>query len=130
MSNRGILSSAGWTVWPRIVELIGDDRCLWTDLGGLHYAASVPARLPVGATHLWSWQPDRWTRVRIDVDRALATTLVPGATGDGVAVNFMRSDGISWGKHERAAECQFALTLVRTEGPAPVTFIAACTPTA
>lgn len=122
----GQLTSTGWVQWPHIAALIGDDRCLWTDLGGLHAGSDCPAALPVGTTHLWAWRPDRWVRVRVDAGRAQATTLSTGGPGD--PVTFAKSDGIAWEGHERATECHLSVTLIRTEGRAPITFIASCTP--
>lgn len=121
------ITSTGWTGWDEIVRLLGGDRCLWTDLGGLHHS-TAPVRLPVGATHLWAWRPDRWVRVRIDSGRVLATVLTPDAAGTPVVV--VESDGIAWGNHKRARECHLQVTLLRTEGPAPITFVKAAEPTA
>jgi hypothetical protein len=127
---RGTLTSTGWVHWDQITALLAGDKCLWTDLGGLHGVADVPPALPVGATHLWAWRTDRWIRVRIDSGRALATTLSPDTAASGVLVTFTKPQGIAWERHERAAECRLSVTLIRTEGPAPITFIADCTPTA
>ena len=79
MITEGTLVSTGWVGWSSIVDLVGDDLCLWTDLGGLHSLVPLPSSLPVGATHLWAWRPGRWTRVRLDGGRALATAGAPSA---------------------------------------------------
>jgi hypothetical protein len=123
MTNQGTLATTGWTDWPTIRDLIGSDPCLWTDLGDPHDGAPAPDELPIGATHLWSWRTDRWIRVRFDAGKALATilTLDPEPTV-GIAVTYTRTEGIAWRNHERARRCDLHVTLIRTEGPAPITF--------
>lgn len=125
--STGALTSTGWVDWQHLTTLLGSDPCLWTDLGGLHYLTTVPPALPVGATHLWAWRPGRWTRVRIDGDRALATFLTPD--GPGLAVAYTTTSGITWGADLRAAECHLEVTLAATEGPAAITFVTSCAPT-
>lgn len=118
----GGLTSSGWIDWAGVLAVLGEDKCLWVDIGGLHYG-SAPARLPVGATHLWSWRPDRWARVRFDGDCVLATVLTTGSDTPGDAVTARVSDGLPWGRHSRAAEWEHPVTLVVTEGSAPITFV-------
>lgn len=123
MSTHAYLTSTGWTDWATIAELIGADQCLWADLGGLRHA-DAPRQLPIGATHLWSWRPDRWLRIRIDSGKALATILTPDKPS-GVPcmrVVMVETDGIPWRNHDRARECHLQVTLRRTEGAAPITF--------
>ncbi|MGH4021255.1 MAG: hypothetical protein ACRDT0_18905 [Pseudonocardiaceae bacterium] len=118
----GGLTSTGWTDWASVFTVLGEDECLWVDLGGLHHG-SAPAELPVGATHLWSWRRDRWARVRFDGDRVLATVLTEGSTTQGETVTARVSEGLPWGRHSRAAEWERKVTLVVTEGGAPITFV-------
>ncbi|HEY6422837.1 MAG TPA: hypothetical protein VIY28_06235 [Pseudonocardiaceae bacterium] len=118
----GELTSTGWIDWAGVLAMLGKDQCLWVDLGGVHHGPT-PARLPVGATHLWSWRPDRWTRVRFDGDRALATVLTAGSNPQGEPVTARTSEGLPWGQHSRAAEWEHRVTLVVTEGSAPITFV-------
>lgn len=115
----GELTSTGWIEWAGVLDVLGEDECLWVDLGGVHHG-SAPARLPVGATHLWSWRRDRWARVRFDGDRVLATVLT---AGNNSPVTARISDGLPWGRHSRAAEWERKVTLVVTEGTAPITFV-------
>lgn len=119
----GELTSTGWIDdWAGVLDVLGEDECLWVDLGGVHHE-SAPERLPVGVTHLWSWRPGRWTRVRFDGDRVLATVLTAGSNTQGEAVTALLSDGLPWGRHSRAAEWERPVTLVVTEGGAPITFV-------
>lgn len=118
----GELTSTGWIDWVAALDVLGEDECLWVDLGGVHHG-SAPERLPVGATHLWSWGRDRWTRARFDGDRILATVLTAGSNTPGVAVTARISGGEPWGRHSRAAEWERKVTLVVTEGAAPITFV-------
>lgn len=118
----GGLTSTGWTDWTAVRAVLGQDECFWIDLGGAHQG-SAPAQLPVGATHLWSWRPDRWTRVRLDGDRVLATLLTAGGNTPGEAVTARATDGLPWGRHARAAEWERPVTLVVTEGAIPITFV-------
>lgn len=118
---QGGLTSTGWTGWAGVRAALGGDECLWVDLGGVHHGPA-PARLPVGATHLWSWRPDRWTRVRIDGDRALAAQLTAGVAAPGEPVTVRVTEGLPWGEHSRAAEWHHKLKLLVTEGPTPITF--------
>lgn len=119
----GRLDSRGWTDWADVLDVLGEDECLWVDVGGVHHECA-PAQLPVGATHLWSWRRDRWTRVRFDGDRVLATVLTVGGNtqGEEGAVTVLFSAGLPWEGHSRAAEWQRPVTLVMTEGSAPITF--------
>ena len=117
----GQLTSHGWTDWTSVLTVLDKDQCLWIDLGGLHHGPA-PTRLPVGATHLWSWRPNRWVRVRVDGDRALATVLTTGGNIPSEAVTARTSDGLPWGRHSRAAEWEHHVTLIVTEGNAPITF--------
>lgn len=121
-NNQGTLTTTGWTDWPAIRDLIGEDLCLWTDLGDPHDAVPPPAEFPVGATHLWSWRSDRWIRVRLDAGRAIATVLHSGQRPDGQRVTYTATDGIAWGTHERARCCNLRVRLLRTEGAASITF--------
>ncbi|MGH3871371.1 MAG: hypothetical protein ACRDSR_07630 [Pseudonocardiaceae bacterium] len=118
----GELTSKGWIGWIDVLDVLGEDECLWVDLGGVHQG-SAPAQLPVGTTHLWSWRHDRWTRVRFDGDRVLATVLTAHRNAQGKEVTARISDGLPWGRDSRAAEWERNVTLVVTEGPAPVTFV-------
>lgn len=118
----GGLTTLGWSDWATVLDRLGDDQCLWVDLGGLHHG-SAPAQLPVGATHLWSWRQDRWTRVRFDGNRVLATVLTAGDNTHDETVTARISDGLPWGRHSRAAEWERRVTLVVTEGSAPITFV-------
>lgn len=118
----GGLTSTGWTDWPRVRAVLGDDECLWVDLGGVHHGPA-PAQLPVGASHLWAWRPDRWARVRFDGDRAVATLLTSGTATRAEPVTVRTTDGLPWGHHPRAAEWEHKVTLMITEGPAPITFV-------
>ncbi|MGH3942722.1 MAG: hypothetical protein ACRDTG_29695 [Pseudonocardiaceae bacterium] len=117
----GQLTRKGWTDWAGVLNVLGEDQCLWIDLGGLHHGPA-PTQLPVGATHLWSWRPNRWARVRFDGDRALATVLTTGGNPQGEAVTVRTSDGLPWGQYSRAAEWQHKVTLIVTEDNAPITF--------
>jgi len=119
----GWLDSRGWTDWADVLDLLGEDECLWVDVGGVHHECA-PAQLPVGATHLWSWRRDRWTRVRFDGDRVLATVLTAGGNtqGEKGVVTVLFSEGLPWERHSRATEWQHPVTLVMTEGSAPITF--------
>lgn len=119
---RGGLAGTGWIDWADVRTTLGDDECFWVDLGGAHYGPA-PARQPVGTTHLWSWRPDRWTRVRFDGDRALATVLSAGGSRQDGDVTALVSDGLPWARHSRAAEWENPVTLVVTEGSAPITFV-------
>lgn len=118
----GRLIRNGWTDWASVLDILGKDQCLWIDLGGLHHGPA-PTQLPVGATHLWSWRPSRWARVRLDGDRALAAVLTTDGNTQGEAVTVRTSDGLPWGQHSRAAEWNHKVTLMVTEGNAPITFI-------
>lgn len=103
MTNHATLTTTGWTDWPTIRALIGQDPCLWTDLGDPHDGVPAPPDPPIGATHLWSWRPNRWIRVRLDADRALATILTtdPATTG-GTPVTYTHTNAIAWENHNRA----------------------------
>lgn len=118
----GRLTSTGWTDWAGVLDVLGEDKCFWVDLGGVHHGPA-PAQFPVGATHLWSWRPDRWTRVRIDGDRALATVLTTDSNTPGKPVTARICDGLPWHQHSRAAEWEHKTTLVITEGATPITFL-------
>ncbi|MDQ3274285.1 MAG: hypothetical protein M3Q39_04440 [Actinomycetota bacterium] len=119
---RGGLTSTGWIDWAGVRAQLGEDECLWVDLGGVHHG-SAPAHRPVGATHLWSWRPDRWARVRFDGDRALATLLTAGVAAPGEPITIRTAEGLPWERYSRAAEWDHKLTLVVTEGTAPITFV-------
>lgn len=118
----GGLTSTRWTDWADVLDLLGADECLWVDLGGLHHGLA-PARLPVGATHLWSWRPGRWVRVRFDGDRVLATVLTADDNTQSETVTARITTGLPWGTHSRVAEWKREVTLVVTEGSAPITFV-------
>ncbi|MGH8575133.1 MAG: hypothetical protein ACREX8_21565 [Gammaproteobacteria bacterium] len=118
----GQLTSTGWSDWASVRDVLDEDECFWIDLAGPHHGPAPPD-LPVGATHLWSWRPDRWVRVRVDGDRALATVLTIGANQQGEAVTALVSEGLPWRQHSRAAEWEHPVTLVVTEGSAPITFV-------
>lgn len=122
MTQQGWLTTTGWTDWATVAALIGDDRCHWTGLGPTHADAGVPASAPVGATHLWSWRPGRWVRVRFDGTLALATVLTTHEVTGAVATTFTRVPGVAWGNHSRAACCELEVITLNTDGPAPVTF--------
>jgi hypothetical protein len=121
-SVAGKLTSTGWIEWAGVLDELGEDECLWVDLGGVHQG-SAPAQLPVGATHLWSWRRDRWTRLRFDGERVLATVLTAGSNSPAETVTARVSDGLPWGRHSRAAEWERNVTLVVTEGASPITFV-------
>lgn len=118
---RGELDSTGWIDWAGVRAVLGQDMCLWVDLGGVHHGP-VPVHLPVGATHLWSWRPGRWARVRFDGDRALATLLTADVAARGEPVTVRVAEGQPWGRHSRAAKWDHKLTLLVTQGHAPITF--------
>lgn len=118
----GVLTSSGWTDWAEVLGMLGADECLWADLGGIHHGPA-PVRLPVGATHLWSWRPNRWIRVRLDGDRVLATVLTQGNGTPDKSVTARISAGVPWGRHSRTAEWDRRVTLVVTEGHTPITFV-------
>lgn len=120
----GRLTCTGWIDWVAVLDVLGEDECLWVDLGGVHHGAA-PVGLPVGSTHLWSWRRDRWARVRFDGDRVLATVLVAGSNTQGDAVTARVSEGLPWGRYSRAAEWELPITLVVTEGATPITFVEA-----
>lgn len=73
------------------------DRWLWTDTErpGLHCEATLPAKPPRQATHLWGWGRDHWVRVRIDPD------LPGGLAGAALVRGNVRPDGDA---HEVAVE--------------------------
>lgn len=116
------LTSTGWIDWAGVRAELGEDECLWVDLGGVH-PEPAPAQRPVGATHLWSWRPDRWTRVRFDGDRVLASVLTAGSSSPSETVTARVSEGLPWGRHSRAAEWKRKVTLMVTEGATPITFV-------
>ena len=118
----GTLTSTGWTDWAAVRELVGADDCLWVDLTGAH-RGPIPAAVPV-ASHLWSWRPGRWVRVRTDADRALATVLTDGQRAGGRLVTARRATGIPWRRHDRAARWDGPVELVTVEGGPAITFVA------
>jgi hypothetical protein len=120
--TRGTLTGTGWVDWPRVLDLLGEDECLWIDLARGPHLGPAPATLPVGATHLWGWRRDRWTRVRIDGQRALASVLSAGREPGGEPLEYRVTDGEPWGDDVRAAEWHARLWLLVTEGVAPITF--------
>lgn len=121
-SLKGGLTSTGWTDWATVRAELGEDECFWVDLGGAHQG-SAPAQLPVGATHLWSWRPERWARVRFDGDRVLATLLTAGNDPQGEAVTARISAGLPWERGSRAAEWGYKVTQMVIECSTPITFV-------
>ena len=121
----GALTTTDWTTWEDIRTQLGKDQCIWIDLTGAHHGPA-PTHHPV-ATHLWSWRPHRWTRVRIDGHRVLAAVLTEHDTTnnsriDREYVTATTTKGIPWGRHQRAARWEEKVTLIVTGGAHPITF--------
>lgn len=60
--------------WADLVTSLPQATAVWADLDGMH-RAPLPEAMPVGATHLWFWDPGRHGRVRIDGELWIAGIL-------------------------------------------------------
>jgi hypothetical protein len=115
------LSGTGWTSWERARQELDGCTCLWVDVNRVHHG-SPPDRQPVGATHLWGWQPGKQVRVRFD-GAEVAVAVLRDVRGEGVPVPTRRRRGEPWGGYERAGAWDKEVTLTVVETPLPLTFI-------
>jgi hypothetical protein len=79
------LAGHGRLPWPRVRELIGAQDCAWADLDGFQLGPAPDTAPPY--SHLWSWSPGRWVRVRIDGAHGIVGILSPTGPGDDVEVH-------------------------------------------
>jgi len=123
------LEGLDWLAWERIHDLVGEQECAWADLDGFH-VGPVPGAAPP-STHVWSWSPTRWIRVRIDGNGGIVGVLsLDRTTGGAVeAVSVQLARGHPWrNDDERVMPLADALveqpwTLLTVMGLRPVTFV-------
>ncbi|GAA0543957.1 hypothetical protein [Actinomadura livida] len=122
-----ILHAHGRVSWERARDLLSGTECAWTDLDGAHIAAP-PADIPLGAGHLWAWDPDRCLRLRFDDDAVYVGELTETGAGETVTVT-VRTGIRLWGPGDLQAgplpdEARVGhWDLLEVTGSRPATFV-------
>jgi hypothetical protein len=101
------------TRWDDLRDELANHRVAWTDADGLHVTESdnLPENPPRYATHLWAWNRDTLTRVRITERHFHIATIALGAPTDhdGTVVKARFETGLRiWDASGRTASIRLA----------------------